>query len=108
MRSSCPFSAAESLCPGGYRLTSVREFTRPNGFARITRAHQMKGDSRAALATCACGLQLDLDDAEQWFRKTVVHRHRGESAEAEQSWRRILGLRRPDQFSALTRGFLVI
>ena len=50
------------------------------------------------------GLQLDPEDAELWFRKAVVHRHRGESAEAEHSWRRILGLRRPDQFCSVDQG----
>ena len=61
-------------------------------FALIARAHQMLGDTAAALRVCAEGLSLDPEDAELWFRKAVVHRHRGESAEAEQSWRRILAL----------------
>ena len=52
-------------------------------FALIARAHQMLGDSQAALRTCAEGLTLDPEDAELWFRKAVVHRHRGESSEAE-------------------------
>jgi tetratricopeptide (TPR) repeat protein len=73
-------------------------------FALIARAHQMLGDTKAALATCAKGLELDPDDAELWFRKAVVHRHRGESSAAEQSWRRILGLRRPDQFCSVDQG----
>ena len=34
----------------------------------------------------------------------MIHRQRGESAEAEQSWRRILGLRRPEQFASLDMG----
>ena len=34
----------------------------------------------------------------------MIHRHRGESAEAEQSWRRILGLSRPEQFASLDMG----
>jgi hypothetical protein len=38
------------------------------------------------------------------FRQAVVHRHRGESAQAEQSWRRILTLRRPDQFCSVEQG----
>jgi hypothetical protein len=33
-----------------------------------------------------------------------VHRYRGGSAEAEQCWRRILGLRRPDQFCSVDQG----
>ena len=47
---------------------------------------------------------LDPDDAELWFRKAVVHRSRSESAEAENSWRRILGLRRPNQFCSVDQG----
>ncbi len=73
-------------------------------FALIARAHQMKGDSQAALETCARGLDLDPEDAELWFRKGVVHRHRGESAEAEHAWRRILSLRRPNQFCSVDQG----
>ena len=59
-------------------------------YALIARAHQMLGHSQAALDTCAEGLKLDPGDAELWFRKAVVHRHRGESGEAEECWRRIL------------------
>ena len=77
-------------------------------FALIARAHQMLGDSRAALNTCLRGLQVDPDDAELWFRRAVVHRHRGESAEAEQCWRRILGLLGPTSFVASTRGSMGI
>jgi Flp pilus assembly protein TadD len=43
-------------------------------------------------------LKLDAEDAELWLRKGVVHRHRGESAGAEQRLRWILGLKRPNQF----------
>jgi glycosyltransferase involved in cell wall biosynthesis len=73
-------------------------------FALIARAHQMVGDSQAALRTCAEGLELDTEDAELWFRKAVVHRHRGESTEAGRCWRRILGLHRPDQFCSVDQG----
>jgi glycosyltransferase involved in cell wall biosynthesis len=73
-------------------------------YALIARAHQMLGDSQAALQTCAEGLQLDAGDAELWFRKAVVHRHRGEPGEAEQCWRRILHCKRPDQFCSLDQG----
>jgi glycosyltransferase involved in cell wall biosynthesis len=73
-------------------------------FALIARVHQMTGDTAAALRTCAEGLQLDPEDAELWFRKAVVHRHRGEPAEAEQSWRRILTLRRPEKFASMDQG----
>ena len=52
-------------------------------YALIARAHQMMGNSQAAIQTCIDGLKLDPQDAELWFRKGVVQRHRGESAEAE-------------------------
>ena len=61
-------------------------------FALIARAHQMMGDTQAALETCAKGLEVNPEDAELWFRKAVVHRHRGESSEAEKCWRLILTL----------------
>ena len=73
-------------------------------FALIARSHQMLGDTAAALRVCAEGLSLDPDDAELWHRKAVVHRSRGESAEAEQSWRRILTLSRPDRFCSIDQG----
>ena len=64
----------------------------------------MLGDTAAALRVCAEGLSLDPDDAELWYRKAVVHRHRGESSEAEQCWRRILTLSRPDRFCSIDQG----
>ena len=73
-------------------------------YALIARAHQMMGNSQAAIQTCLEGLKLDPQDAELWFRKAVVHRHRGEPAEAEKAWRRILGLKRPDQFCSVDQG----
>jgi glycosyltransferase involved in cell wall biosynthesis len=73
-------------------------------FALIARAHQMLGDSGAALRVCAEGLRLGPEDAELWFRKAVVHRNRGESAEAERCWRAILGLRRPEKFVSVDMG----
>ena len=73
-------------------------------YALIARAHQMMGDSQAALRTCAEGLSLDAEDAELWFRKAVVHRHRGESSEAESCWRRILTLTRPNEFCSIDQG----
>jgi len=73
-------------------------------FALIARAHQMREDTHLALRACAQGLALDTQDAELWFRKAVVHRQRGESAQAEDCWRRILTLSRPDQFSSFDQG----
>jgi tetratricopeptide (TPR) repeat protein len=73
-------------------------------FALIARVHQMTGDTQAALRTCAEGLSLDPADAELLFRKGVVHCHRGEPGEAEQCWRRILTLRRPEKFASVDQG----
>ena len=64
-------------------------------YALIARAHQGLGDTAAALRDCAHGLAVFPEDAELWFRKAVLHRYRGESSEAEISWRRILTLHRP-------------
>jgi glycosyltransferase involved in cell wall biosynthesis len=73
-------------------------------FALIARAHQMKGDHVAALNCCAEGLSFDPDDAELWFRKAVVHRHDGEPGAAEECWRRILTLSRPQKFASVDQG----
>jgi tetratricopeptide (TPR) repeat protein len=73
-------------------------------FAMIAKAHQMPGDSPAALRACEEGLSFHPEDAELWFRKAVLHRHRHEPGEAEACWRRILDLRRPEQFCSLDQG----
>ena len=73
-------------------------------FALIARAHQMKCDPRSALRACDEGLALDPDDAELWFRKAVVHRCAGEPGEAEECWRRILTLSRPQKFASVDQG----
>jgi tetratricopeptide (TPR) repeat protein len=73
-------------------------------YALIARVYQMTGDSHEALRTCDEGLRLDPEDAELWFRKAVVHRHRGESSEAESCWRRILHFKRPDVFCSFDQG----
>ncbi len=73
-------------------------------YALIARVQEMLGDTEAALRTCAEGLSIEPDDAELWFRKGVAHRHRGEPAEAERAWRRILSLRRPEKFASLDQG----
>jgi cytochrome c-type biogenesis protein CcmH/NrfG len=59
---------------------------------------------RVGFNACLRGLSLDPEDAELWFRKGMVHRHRGECAEAERSWRRILDLKRPEQFCSFDMG----
>jgi glycosyltransferase involved in cell wall biosynthesis len=73
-------------------------------FALIARALQMLGDLRGAIWVCERGLAVEPEDAELWFRRGVVHRHRGESSQAELCWRRILTLRRPDQFCSVDQG----
>jgi tetratricopeptide (TPR) repeat protein len=73
-------------------------------YALIARVHHTIGDSQMALSTCARGLKLDGEDAELWFRKAVVHRHRGERVEAERCWRLILNLKRPDRFCSFDQG----
>jgi tetratricopeptide (TPR) repeat protein len=56
------------------------------------------------LRTCSEGLRLDPDDAELHFRKAVLHRKAGQPAEVEACWRRILTLKRPDQFCSVDQG----
>ena len=73
-------------------------------YALIARVHPMTGNSQQALWTCAAGLKLDPQDAELWHRKGVIHRHRGESSEAERSWRRILELKRPEKYCSFDDG----
>jgi tetratricopeptide (TPR) repeat protein len=73
-------------------------------YALIAPVHQMVADSQAALRTCADGLSLDGEDAELWFRNAVVHRHRGESSDAESCWRRILTLERPNVLCSIDQG----
>jgi glycosyltransferase involved in cell wall biosynthesis len=76
----------------------------PKLFALIARAHQMLGESGAALRACAEGLSFHPDDAELLFRQAVVHRHRGESSRAEACWRRILTVQRPEQYRSVDEG----
>ena len=73
-------------------------------YALIARVYQMTGETREALRACAEGLRCDPENAELWFRKAVVHRHRGESTEAENSWRRILTLKRPEKYCSFDQG----
>ena len=73
-------------------------------YALIARVHQMLGNSQEALRTCAAGLKLDPADAELWHRKGVAHRHRGESSEAARALRRILDLKRPQQYCSFDDG----
>jgi glycosyltransferase involved in cell wall biosynthesis/tetratricopeptide (TPR) repeat protein len=73
-------------------------------FALIARCHQVLGDLNGALAVCSEGLSLDPNDAELLFRKAVVHRSAGQPAEAESCWRKILTLKRPEQFCSVDQG----
>ncbi len=73
-------------------------------FALIARCHQMIGNIPGALAVCTEGLSFDPNDAELLFRKAVVHRTAGQPAEAETCWRRILTLKRPEQFCSVDQG----
>ena len=73
-------------------------------FALIARCHQMLGDVPSALGACSEGLRIDPSDAEPHFRKAVLHRKAGQPAEAEACWRRILTLKRPDQFCSVDQG----
>jgi glycosyltransferase involved in cell wall biosynthesis len=72
--------------------------------ALIARAHQRAGELDAALAACAAGLADDPDDAELLFRQGVLHRLRGDAAEAGACWRRLLTLRRPERFASIDTG----
>lgn len=95
--------ALEFLEPSLARSAATDSITRKL-YALIARARQMLGDSAGALRTCDRGLAIDGDDAELWFRRGVVRRERGEPAEAERSWRRILTLGRPERFASVDQG----
>jgi hypothetical protein len=77
-------------------------------FALITRTHQMMGDSRTALLTCDRGLNLDPEDAELWFRKAVVHRHRGESGRPKTAGGGSCACAVPTNFAVSTKGSTAI
>ncbi len=73
-------------------------------YALLARCHQMLEDTPSALGACAAGLRLDPDDAELHFRKAILHRKAAQPAEAEVHWRRILSLKRPEQFCSVDQG----
>ncbi len=73
-------------------------------FVLISRAHQMLGNGQAALLACDEGLSFHTEDAELWFRKAVLHRHMRQPEEAEACWRRILDLKRPEEFCSVDHG----
>ncbi len=70
-------------------------------YALIARSHQMLGEPQQALAACAAGLAVDPDDAELTFREAIVRRQIGDNDGAEKCWRRILTLKRPEQFGSV-------
>jgi Flp pilus assembly protein TadD len=98
------YHAALGLLERSLALSAPRDSIVRKLYALIARVHQMTGDSQEALRTCAAGLKLDPQDAELWHRKAVIHRKRGESSEAERSWRRILDLKRPEQYCSFDDG----
>ena len=52
-----------------------------------------------------CGSSLSAPKAKVYnFRKAVVHRMAGQPAEAKGTWRRILTLKRPEQFCSVDQG----
>ncbi len=69
-------------------------------YALIARSHQMLGEPHQALAACATGWAVDPDDAELTFREAIVRRQIGDNDGAEKCWRRILTLKRPEQFAS--------
>ncbi len=73
-------------------------------YTLIARSHQMLGEQQQALAAGAAGLAVDPDDAELLFREAVVRRNMNDNAGAERCWRRILTLKRPDQFASVDQG----
>jgi tetratricopeptide (TPR) repeat protein len=73
-------------------------------YALIARSHQMLGEADRALAACAAGLAIDPEDAELLFREAVIRRNSGDRAGAEACWRRVLTLKRPEQFASLDMG----
>ena len=74
-------------------------------FALIARAHQMQGDFPAALKTCA---SRAFDSTRKMPSYGSARRSStgtlGEPGEAEQCWRRILTLSRPQKFASVDQG----
>jgi glycosyltransferase involved in cell wall biosynthesis len=73
-------------------------------YVLIARCHQLLGEPEAALAACGAGLAIDDNDAELWFRKAVLHRRGGDARKAEECWRKVLTLDRPERFSSVDEG----
>jgi glycosyltransferase involved in cell wall biosynthesis len=73
-------------------------------YALLARSHQMLGEFQQALAACARGLDFEPDDAELLFREAMVRRRIGDNDGAEKCWRRVLTLKRPDEFASVDQG----
>jgi GT2 family glycosyltransferase len=95
--------ALEFLCPSLAGSAPSDSITRKL-FALIARCHEKLGNPARALAVCTEGLSFIPEDAELLFRKAFAHRQLGQSVEAEAAWRRILELKRPENFCSHDQG----
>jgi tetratricopeptide (TPR) repeat protein len=73
-------------------------------YSQIARAHQMLGEPQQAIAACAAGLAIDPDDAELVFRERHARRQMGDKDGAERCWRKVLTMKRPEQFDSIDQG----
>ncbi len=73
-------------------------------FAMIAWTNQILTRYDESLRVSNEGLTLFPDDGELWFRKAIAHRYRGETAEAEKAWQRILSLGPPQTFYSVDPG----
>ena len=64
----------------------------------------MLGEPARALEACAAGTAADPNDAELLFREAVIRRQTGGPDGAAGCWRRVLTLKRPEQFSSVDQG----
>ena len=64
----------------------------------------MLGDLPAALAACSEGLESTPTTPSCSSARPSLHRSAGQPAEAEAGWRRVLTLKRPEQFCSVDQG----
>ncbi len=83
-------------------LPALRRANVPVRWTDLTVRHT--GYIDPALRECKLQRDCKILDAELHVRKAVLHRKAGQPAEAEASWRRILTLKRPDQFCSVDQG----
>ena len=98
------YHAALGLLERSLALSAPRDSIVRKLYALIARVHQMTGDSQEALRTCAGGIE-----ARRSGRRVMAPQggHSSPSwriAEAERSWRRILELKRPEQYCSFDNG----